>query len=96
MRHYYKESYMWYLQEIDYQIQIESCCVIDVLLNNYPNCGVQSIAFDKLQWEPEKSVIGRRLLDLSYDKLSWEPSVAQDTHSYSRRLPAPRRFLPGN
>ena len=28
--------------------------------------------------------------------LAWEPSVAQDTHSYSRRLPALRRFLPGN
>ena len=28
--------------------------------------------------------------------LAWEPSGEQGTHSYSRRLPALRRFLPGN
>ena len=36
----------------------------------------------------------KRLLLYIYSILAWEPSVAQDTHSYSRRLPA--RFLPGN
>ena len=33
---------------------------------------------------------------LLYLLLAWEPSAAQVTHSYSRRLPALIRSLPGN